>query len=188
MKKIFFILLGTIIIGSTAFAVIKSQSANKDAMIHKDMVNDQMMMQKEVSNEAMMMEKDVMMQKEVADKSMMMEKESMLKTDKVMTKEVAMQKGGYTTYDSGKLSFAKNGKVVLFFHAPWCPSCVAYDKKITQNTIMVPENVLLMKTDYDTNMELRKKYGVTSQHTFVQVDENGNLIKKWLGDKDLATL
>lgn len=45
----------------------------------------------------------------------------------------------------------------------------------------IPENMVLMKTDYDTYTELKKKYGVTYQHTFVQVDENGNELTKWNG-------
>ena len=31
------------------------------------------------------------------------------------------------------------------------------------------------------NIELKKKYEVTYQHTFVQVDAQGNMIKKWSG-------
>lgn len=185
MKKIFFILLGIIIIGSVTFALTKNQSANKASMMQKDamMMEKDVMMQKDTADD------QIMMQKEVPNETMMMEKKDAMMQKDTMTKEsMSMQKGGYVSYDTSKLSFAKTGKVVLFFHAPWCPSCVAYDKKITQDPSMVPENVLLMKTDYDTNMELRKKYGITSQHTFVQVDENGKLIKKWLGDKDLKTI
>jgi hypothetical protein len=44
-----------------------------------------------------------------------------------------------------------------------------------------------LKTDYDSNNELKKKYGVTYQHTFVQIDSNGNMITKWNGG-DIDTL
>jgi len=33
----------------------------------------------------------------------------------------------------------------------------------------------------DKENDLRKKYGVTIQHTFVQIDENGNELAKWSG-------
>ncbi len=45
-----------------------------------------------------------------------------------------------------------------------------------------------VKTDYDTERELKKKYGVTYQHTFVQVDAQGNQIKKWGGSNTLSAV
>jgi len=39
----------------------------------------------------------------------------------------------------------------------------------------------LQKTDYDTQTELKERYEVVAQHTFVQVDENGDLVTKWIG-------
>jgi thioredoxin 1 len=46
---------------------------------------------------------------------------------------------------------------------------------------MLPADVVVFKTDYDTEKELKKKYGITYQHTFVLVDNEGNSIKKWNG-------
>lgn len=64
----------------------------------------------------------------------------------------------------------------LFFYATWCGSCKKEDKNLkswypSQNMIPV------YKVDYDSNLELRKKYGVTYQHTFVKIDGRGNVIK-----------
>jgi hypothetical protein len=45
--------------------------------------------------------------------------------------------------------------------------------------------------DYDNSKDLQKKYGVTYQHTFVQIDENGEALSKWNGgdvDKLLSTV
>jgi len=39
----------------------------------------------------------------------------------------------------------------------------------------------LLKVDYDKSTDLKRKYGVTYQHTFVQVDKGGHLLKKWSG-------
>lgn len=96
--------------------------------------------------------------------------------------------GSYTEYHEALLAYADQGKVVLFFHAPWCPSCRSYDKKITNDPNLIPDDVVVLKTDYDTETELKKKYGVTYQHTFVQVDSEGNMITKWSGDRDLYEL
>jgi thioredoxin 1 len=96
--------------------------------------------------------------------------------------------GQYIAYDSAKLVSAKTGKVVIFFAASWCPTCRALDKDITSNLSNIPPNVTLLKADYDKETALKQKYGVTYQHTLVQVDENGNLIKKWSGSPTLGEL
>ena len=67
---------------------------------------------------------------------------------------------------------------VVFFHAAWCPSCVAADRGISSGKL--PEGLTVLKADFDTETQLRQKYGVVAQHTFVQVDANGDLIKKWV--------
>jgi thiol-disulfide isomerase/thioredoxin len=96
------------------------------------------------------------------------------------------EKGSYQDYDPSKLALAEKGKVVLFFHAPWCPSCKAVNENILQS--IVPEGLSILKVDYDSSGELKKKYGVTSQHTFVQVDKDGNLLKKWVGGSGLKDI
>lgn len=78
-------------------------------------------------------------------------------------------------------AFAEGKKVVLFFYAEWCPSCRVADAEINQNYAEFPHNFVLVQVDYDTATELKKKYGVTYQHTFVQIDEAGNELVKWNG-------
>jgi thiol-disulfide isomerase/thioredoxin len=79
-------------------------------------------------------------------------------------------------------AFAKNGgKVVYFFHASWCPSCKAAQAEFDKGLGAIPAGTTIVKTDYDTTKDLQKEYGVTYQHTFVQVDENGNKLKVWNG-------
>jgi thiol-disulfide isomerase/thioredoxin len=83
---------------------------------------------------------------------------------------------------------AGTGDVVLFFKASWCPSCRAVDADIKANVTKIPELLTIMEVDYDNSVALKQKYGVTTQHTFVQVDESGNLIKKWNGGATLASV
>lgn len=45
-----------------------------------------------------------------------------------------------------------------------------------------------MKVNYDNSKELKTKYGVTYQHTLVQVDKDGKLLKKWAGSPTLSDL
>ena len=72
-------------------------------------------------------------------------------------------------------------KLVLFFHAPWCPFCKTADGEFQSRTSEIPAGVAVLKTDYDSNTSLKQKYGVTYQHTFVQVDDDENLVSKWNG-------
>ncbi len=70
-------------------------------------------------------------------------------------------------------------KVVYFFHATWCPTCRATEEAIARDGI--PAGLTLVKVDFDSENDLRKKYGVTTQHTFVQVDASGAELAKWTG-------
>jgi thiol-disulfide isomerase/thioredoxin len=61
-------------------------------------------------------------------------------------------------------------RTVLFFNAAWCPSCRSTDGEINQNLSKIPSDLLILGVDYDSAKDLKVKYGVTSQHTFVLVD------------------
>src|SRR3989344_2622667 len=96
--------------------------------------------------------------------------------------------GSYQAYNPEKIALAESEKVVLFFHASWCPSCRAINTDIENNLNNIPAKLNILKVDYDKETELKKKYGVTYQHTFVQVDKDGNLIKKWSGGQTLSSI
>lgn len=87
-------------------------------------------------------------------------------------------KARYVTYSQADLA-STSGTKILFFHASWCPQCRALDEDITKH-ISDDNGVTIFKVDYDSNQALRQKYGVTLQTTFVKIDENGNLIKKYV--------
>ncbi len=72
-------------------------------------------------------------------------------------------------------------KVVYFFHATWCPDCKATDTSLTSEG--VPAGLTVVKVDYDTATDLRKTYGITQQHTFVQVGPDGAALAKWTGTR-----
>jgi thioredoxin-related protein len=95
--------------------------------------------------------------------------------------ESPQAQGKYITYSAEALSTA-TGKRILYFHAPWCPQCQELDASIKKGPI--PDGVTIIRTDFDSNQELRKKYGVTQQTTLVLIDENGNLIKKFVAYDD----
>jgi thiol-disulfide isomerase/thioredoxin len=157
-KSILFGIIALVLVAGGAYAAMGSK--NVDNMVKDDM------------------DKKMMDDKQMEDKDEMMKKD-----------ETAMAKSGsYVAYSADKLAMAATGDVVLFFHASWCPSCRGLDSDINKNLQSIPENVTILKLDYDKETELKKKYGVTSQHTLVQVDKDGNMIKKWSGGSSLSAL
>lgn len=134
---------------------------------------------------------DKMMDKKAEEASGMEKKDAMQKESSVSAmddKKAMMKSGTYEDYAPEKLARAETGDVVLFFHASWCPSCRGLGADIEMNRDAIPAGVSILKVDYDAESELKKKYGVTYQHTLVQVDANGALINKWSASPTLSSL
>ena len=93
----------------------------------------------------------------------------------------------YATYTADRKKYSA-GKVVLFFHAGWCPTCQKADKNLTSDPASIPAGLTVVKTDFDTEQDLRQKYGVGVQHTFVQIDASGAQLAKWSGSTDGAAI
>lgn len=93
----------------------------------------------------------------------------------------------YVVYTPQLLEEAKNKKRVLFFYASWCPTCIPADEAFQAHTDKIPSDVTLIRVNYndpETDADekaLAQKYGITYQHTFVQIDEQGNQVAKWNG-------
>ncbi len=88
----------------------------------------------------------------------------------------------YVPYTDGVLT---NGKTkVLFFHAAWCPECKEANATLKSWFPSKDFTRSVYKVDYDTAKELKIKYGVTYQHTFVVVDGNGAKVSLIQGPTD----
>jgi thiol-disulfide isomerase/thioredoxin len=122
------------------------------------------------------------------EKKMAAQGDAMMEKEEEKPVENKQTMGTYEDYSSEKIAFAGNGDVVLFFHAPWCPTCKALDTNINTSFTAIPANTKILKVDYDSSSELKKKYGVTYQHTLVQVDKDGNMLTKWSGGNTLASI
>ena len=102
---------------------------------------------------------------------------------------VTLERGFYEDYSPEKIAQrSETGNVVLFFSAAWCPTCRTLDKDIRLNIKDIPVDLSILDIDYDNSTVLKRKYGVTYQHTLVQVDKKGELIKKWGGSMTLDAL
>lgn len=104
--------------------------------------------------------------------------------EKVMEKDSNPR---YVEYSKTVLDSASEGRRVLYFYANWCPTCRPADNNFKENTTKIPRDVILIRVNYNDSetseeeKDLAKKYGVTYQHTFVQIDKDGKEVAKWNG-------
>jgi thiol-disulfide isomerase/thioredoxin len=91
--------------------------------------------------------------------------------------------GSYITlaeYEADKAAYDA-GDVVLFFNASWCSTCKIARDNLTADPAAIPEGLTIVTVDFDEATELKQRYGVTLQHTFVQIDAEGTELAKWSG-------
>lgn len=159
-----------VIVGGIIYASINSKNG---AMTAEEQMKQQVMEDAKMAEETAIMEK---------------EGEAMMEGDTTET-DIMMKAGSYESYGPEKVALASDTHdVVLFFRASWCPTCRAADADIKANLSKIPSNLTILDVNYDNSTSLKQKYVVTYQHTFVQVDKDGNLIKKWSGSPTLASL
>lgn len=169
------LLVGLVIValvGLGAVWLIQSSSSDSEMMANEGMVEENMMADE--------MTKPVMMEDE--DSETMDTDDSAMKSDAMMA-----ESGSYVDYSEANYQQAEGKKRVLFFHAKWCPTCKLANEEIEKMFGEIPADVVILKVDYDTETELKEKYGITYQHTFVLVDANGNQVTKWNGG-DFSTI
>ncbi len=161
------------------------------------MIKEEKMKADEMKKEVMMSGSDTMMKEEKNMEMDSMKKEEILKTesmakpeDTMMAKEgeKMMEFTGYMNYDEAKVKEAlSNGqKVVLFFHAAWCPTCRSLDSAISAGLVSIPADTLIVKVDYDTSDSLKKKYRVVTQHTTVVLNSDGTEKSKKIGARSVS--
>lgn len=94
----------------------------------------------------------------------------------------------YLEYSRQNLIADGSSRRVLFFYANWCPTCIPADRDFSENVGKLPSDVVVIRVNYNDDQadavekDLAKKYGVTYQHTFVQIDNDGNEVVKWNGE------
>jgi len=83
-------------------------------------------------------------------------------------KEMKMARGFAPFSREAFKAAADSGKTTLvFFHAPWCPMCRAQEPKVLAHLNGDAKDVVALKIDYDSNMELRKEMTVEKQSTLI---------------------
>jgi len=192
MNKNIGIVIGVIVLVVIVGGIYVSNNAKNDAMMAKEQMEQKAMEDQKMAEEKAMTEKKAMEEKDAMMKADTTKTDSMTKKDEtsMMDKSDTMMKAGsYEAYAPEKVALASaTHDVVLFFRASWCPICRALDADIKANLSKIPESLAILDVNYDNSTALKQKYGVTYQHTFVQVDKDGNLIKKWSGSPTLSAL
>lgn len=162
MKKIYLISSILLLVTLTSCSYLKQENENI-ALEENNLVSNEMY-------------KSEMMDEKIMDESDWDNQDEMMDKQKIMWI--------YTDYDMSKLTQDKDN--ILFFHAWWCPACVKANKNFESQEI--PENLNILKVDYDNSSDLKKKYWVKMQHTFVLVNESWEMLKQWSGSSDIMDL
>lgn len=149
--------------------------------------------QSKIAEDAKMAQgKNAMMQKEelgneTPEQEAMEKKNAMMeKTDDTLMMDNKAD-SRYVPYSKAAYDAAIGGRRVLYFYATWCPSCKLANEDFLANPNNIPADLVIFRVNYndpDTDKaekDLASKYGITYQHTFVQVDKEDKEIVKWNG-------
>jgi thiol-disulfide isomerase/thioredoxin len=103
-------------------------------------------------------------------------------TGTMMSAYEPMVEGGKVQFTDleAALKRAAEGPTVLFFYADWCPTCRAAMKDIDDEIDKLGD-ITIIVVDYDSAKDLRKKYSITYQHTYVRIDADGKTLLIWNG-------
>lgn len=103
--------------------------------------------------------------------------------DSSTTQNTDSSRGNYVAYQNyeQEVEKYKETRVVMFFNAAWCSTCKIARDNFESSLDQIPSDLTIVVVDFDNSDDLRKKYGITVQHTFVQIDATGESLKKWSG-------
>jgi outer membrane murein-binding lipoprotein Lpp len=82
----------------------------------------------------------------------------------------------YVEYTPAALAKAKaDGKeTAVFFHGATCGSCAKLDADFKENEVIIPEDLVVFKADWDSNQKLAGELNVASYHTIAYYNEDGS--------------
>lgn len=110
-----------------------------------------------------------------------------VENDAVEANQTNQANARYLPFSPGVYLQAANQRRVLFFYANWCPTCRPADQNFQANLDEIPDDVVVIRVNYNdsetdqTEQELAEQYNITYQHTFVQLDDQGNPVAQWNG-------
>lgn len=104
-------------------------------------------------------------------------KDDMAQAQEISHQQNSIAVGHYEQYTPEKLAtLLGSEKFALFFHANWCPTCRALEKKLKENLNQLNSRTVL-EVDYDTETDLKKKYEITVQSMVVFINADGSVFQ-----------
>lgn len=174
LLAIFAIIIVITLIGFGGYSLAQKSSSSNSMMEKEEASVPQA--ESDMKPEGEMMKQD---DNSMGDKAMMDDEQS--------SSANKMTGSRYVQYSKSVFDSVSSNRRVLFFYASWCPTCKPADASFTQNSNKIPENTTVIRVNYNdpetdqSEKDLAKKYGITYQHTFVQLDTTGKEITKWNG-------
>ena len=84
----------------------------------------------------------------------------------------------YVDYSAEKIAKIRGKKkFIVFFHADWCGTCKAWQKKVVSIAPELPADAIILKANYDNEKELVKSLGIKSQSTAVFFGKDGKALE-----------
>lgn len=164
MTKVLGLIIGLlVIVGGTWWWVNTQSVSTEDKMMNEEKMMEPAM---ETVPPAMMDKKD----------------ESMTEHESMM-----MERKAYVAHSEEVLKQGQDTRRVLFFYASWCPFCQGADADFEKNMASIPSDITVIRVNYNdpdtdaSEKELARQYGVTYQHSFVQIDAMGKAVAAWNG-------
>ncbi len=117
--------------------------------------------------------------------SAVMKKDSLSNKTQVTTSWGTQNTSQYLNYNDVNI-LSLTGDIVLFFHADWCPLCQQAESNFIASGI--PAWLTILKVDFDTETQLRTKYAVLTQTTYVYIQSDGTLIKRRIGGTTIDSI
>ena len=98
--------------------------------------------------------------------------------------------GLYTDYNVNELSHARSEghSVVIFFNSSDSIESKNVDDSLLASKNRIPATMHILNTSYENSVDLKTKYEITVPNTFVKVDQEGKLLKKTTGLKNLEDI
>ncbi len=86
-------------------------------------------------------------------------------------------------YSTESFEGSKTTKRILFFYSDQAPKSVTLGQEITLLSDKIPENVTILRVNYDSETELKTEYKILIPGVLIQIDQDNREIFRWTDDK-----
>lgn len=172
--------------GSAPNAMMAEDPKKDGAMMAEDpMKKDDAMMAEDPKKDGAMMAEDPMKKEET-----MMKQDSMMVDPAKAVFDLRGLQPAVLPYEGEAAAqrLAADKRVVYFFAASWCPTCKATYEDLKVSAMKAPKDLAIVVVDYDKETDLKAKYGITYQHTYVAIGPMGEKRSIWSGSTKLSEI